>query len=63
MEDALLHVSANQALFHISPLDVDTDGSNWYKKLFPLADSVRNAFKEYIVPAQKVSGDEMMVAF
>jgi hypothetical protein len=49
--------------FHISTLSTHLPTAHWHTKLEPLASLLRTKFKAYVVLAQNVSFDEMMVPF
>jgi hypothetical protein len=50
--------------FHVSTLPTPSlSKSRWHTKLEPLASLLRTKFKAYVVLAQDISFDEMMVTF
>lgn len=48
---------------HISEPFEHLPRSQWYRKLLPLADQLREKFQKLLIPASDVSIDEMMVRF
>lgn len=49
--------------FHISEPFEHLSRHEWYRKLLPLADQLKERFQTLMVPASDVSIDEMMVRF
>jgi len=49
--------------FHVSDPTLQLDQKDWYKKLSPLADRLKESFQKYYLPGTKIAIDEMMVRF